>query len=163
MMLTNFLQKVYNSILFSRARMRAYFWSLFCKKMGGNVTIMGNCMIHSPHGIEIGHYTSITHHTIISGQGGLKIGKYVMIANNVNILTSLHGFQKRNIPMRFQAIVYGKVVIEDDVWIGTNVVVMPGVTIGKGAIVGANAVVTKDVKPYSIVVGIPAKLIKYRP
>lgn len=131
--------------------------------MGRNVTIMGNCMIYSPHGIEIGDYTSINHHSIISGQGGLRIGKYVMIGSNVHILTSLHGFKKRDVPMRFQAIEYGKVVIEDDVWIGTNVVIMPGVTIGKGAIIGANAVVTKDVETYSIVGGVPAKLIKYRP
>lgn len=143
--------------------MRAFFWSFFCKKMGENVTIMSNCMIYSPGGIEIGDYASINHHTVISGQGGLRIGKYVMIGNNVHVLTSLHGFQRRDIPMRFQAIEYGKVIIEDDVWIGTNAVVMPGVTIGKGAIVGANAVVTKDVRTYSIVGGVPAKLIKYRP
>lgn len=163
MMLTEFLQKTYNFTSFTRSRMRAWFWGLFCKKMGKNVKIMSNCMILSPHGVEIGDYVSINHDTIISGQGGLKIGKYSMIANNVNIFTSLHGFQKRDVPMRFQTIECGKVVIEEDAWIGTNVVIMPGITIGKGAIVGANAVVTKDVKPYSIVGGVPAKFIKNRP
>lgn len=158
-----FLQKIYNFFYHFNAKSRAAFWSLFCRKMGKNVMIMSNCMIHSPFGIEIGNHVSINHHTVISGQGGLVIGNYTMIGNNVNILTSLHGFQRRDIPMRYQKIAYGKVIIEDDVWIGTNAVIMPGVIIGKGAIVGANAVVTKNVKSYSIVGGVPAKFIKHRP
>ncbi|MFH0863476.1 MAG: acyltransferase [Candidatus Gottesmanbacteria bacterium] len=124
---------------------------------------MDNCRIHSPYGIEIGDYTSINHHSVIDGRGGLKIGKYVMISNNVCVFTSSHSFQKRDKPMRFQAITQGRIVIEDDAWIGVNAVIMPGVTVGKGAIIAANAVVTNDVESYSIVGGIPAKLIKYRP
>ena len=65
-------------------------------------------------------------------------------------------------PIRFQAFESGPVIIEDDVWLGANVVVLPNVKIGKGAIIGANAVVTKNVAPYSIMGGVPAKFIKYR-
>lgn len=64
--------------------------------------------------------------------------------------------------MRYAPIIAKPVIIKDDVWIGSNAVIMPGITIGKGAVIGAGAVVTKDVPPNAIVMGIPAKLVKYR-
>ena len=160
--LIKILQQQYNNIVLLDAKIRANFWRLFLKKMGNDVYIMSSCMIQTPSGIELGDYTRINHHTVLSGHGHLKIGKYVMVGNNCNILTSLHGFQDVSIPMMHQGITYGPVTIEDDVWIGANVVIMPDVIIGKGAIIGANAVVTEDVPPYAIVGGVPAKLIRYR-
>lgn len=91
------------------------------------------------------------------------IGNYVMIAQHVAILAVTHNFEAIDVPIILQGSTGVKpVIINDDVWIGRNVVVMPGITIGKGAIVGAGAVVTKDVPPYAIVGGVPAKVIRYR-
>lgn len=93
-----------------------------------------------------------------------NIGNFCMIADLVNIIGSDHNFDRVGVPI----ILAGrpneevKTVIEDDVWIGHGVSIMRGVTIGEGAIVGANSVVTKDVEPYAIVAGIPAKKIKMR-
>lgn len=156
------MQQQYNNFVFIRARSRALFWKSFVRKMGKNVIIMSSCMIQTPSGIEIGDNVIINHNTTISGQASLKIGNYVMIGPNCNILTSLHGFETITHPIMYQKLTYGSVTIGDDVWLGANVVVLPGVTLEKGAIVGANAVVTKNVKAYAIVGGVPAKLIRYR-
>jgi maltose O-acetyltransferase len=130
--------------------------------MGKYVYIMKGCYLMSPAGIEIGHHVSINHHATLSGQGRLVIGNYVLIGPNCNVLTSNHGFSDWKKPILIQSVCVGPITIEDDVWLGANVVVLPNVKIGRGAIVGANAVVTKDVEAYSIVGGVPAKLIKYR-
>jgi maltose O-acetyltransferase len=92
-----------------------------------------------------------------------SIGNDVLIAPGVSILSRMHEFTRTDIPMSLQGYRVEKtVIIEDDVWLGRNVVVLPGVTIGKGAIVGTGSVVTKDVQAYDIVGGIPAKIIGNR-
>lgn len=158
----NLLQKIYNESVFLIARMRAVFWSLFCKKIGKRVYIRGKCNIMSPSNISMGNDVSINHHTTISGHGKVTIGNFVMVAPNCNILSSNHAFSNYKISMMKQGVASSEVVIEDDVWIGVNAVILSGVRIGRGAIIGANAVVTKDVEPFSIVGGIPARHIKYR-
>jgi maltose O-acetyltransferase len=85
-----------------------------------------------------------------------------MIAPEVIILTLGHRHDSIETPMCGQGGYATKVIIEDDVWIGIRVIVLPGVKIGKGSIVGAGAVVTKDVPPWTIVGGVPAKVIKRR-
>lgn len=91
------------------------------------------------------------------------IGNYVLIAQNVAILSVTHLFGALDVPIRKQGSTKScPVTIEDDVWVGRNAIVMPGLTIGRGAVIGAGAVVTKDVPAYAIVGGVPAKLIKYR-
>lgn len=110
--------------------------------------------------VSIGKDCQINENVFIQGA---KIGDYVMVAPNVSILSKSHHFDNLSIPMIFQGECDEKLpVIEDDVWLGRNVVVMPGVRIGKGSIVGAGAVVVKDVVPYSIVGGVPARLIRMR-
>lgn len=94
---------------------------------------------------------------------GVKIGNNVMMAPEVVILTSNHAHDKTDIPMMFQGSEgFKKVIIEDDVWIGQRAIILPGVTLQKGTIVGAGAVVTKTYPPYSIIGGNPARLIKSR-
>lgn len=110
--------------------------------------------------VSIGRDCQINENVFIQG---CKIGNYVMIAPNVSILSKGHHFEKLSVPMVLQGESEEKLpVIEDDVWLGRSVVVMPGVRIGKGSIVGAGAVVVKDVAPYSIVGGVPARLIRVR-
>ena len=110
--------------------------------------------------IRIGKDCQINEDVFIQGA---VIGDCVMIAPHTAILMASHNFSDLNRPMVYQGEDRGEPpVIEDDVWIGRNVVVMPGVRIGKGSIVGSGAVVTKNVEPFSIMGGVPARLIKKR-
>jgi len=110
--------------------------------------------------ISIGSGVQINENVFIQGA---VIGNYVMIAPNVSLLANMHTHDRIDIPMAKQGKVVGNpVIIEDDVWLGRNVIVMPGVKIEKGSIIAAGAVVTKDVPPYSVYGGIPAKFIKNR-
>lgn len=91
------------------------------------------------------------------------IGDYVLIAQNVSLLAVTHNFSKKDIPIIKQG--FSKVqpvIIEDDVWIGRNVVILPGIRLGRGSIVGAGSVVTKNVPAYKIVGGTPARIISER-
>ena len=115
--------------------------------------------------IEIGDYSAIGERAYIGGIGDggkLKIGNYVLMAPEVVILTSDHNHQYIGIPMCYQGITKEIVVIEDDVWIGMRAMIMPGIIVHTGAIVAAGAVVTKDVPPYAVVGGIPARILKMR-
>ena len=111
--------------------------------------------------LRIGKYCRINENVFF--QGDVIIGNYVMIAPNVTIHSSTHIYDSIENPMVLNGLSNNNtVIIEDDVWIGRNVVVLPGIKIGKGSIVGANSVVTKDIEPYSIYGGVPAKLIRKR-
>jgi maltose O-acetyltransferase len=119
-----------------------------------------NVYIGNASKITIGKHCHINENVFIQGA---NIGNYVMIAPNVVILNSLHAYESTNIPMIMQN---GEEslnpTIEDDVWIGRNAVIMPNIRLGKGSVIGAGAVVTKDVASYCVVGGVPAKLIKKR-
>ncbi len=112
--------------------------------------------------IEIGDGSAIGVNCEVVGP--VRIGHHVMMGPDVIILTQNHHFERLDIPMCEQGYRPPEaVVIGDDVWIGTRAIILPGVTIGRGAIIGAGAVVTKDVPDYAIVGGVPAKVIRYRP
>ncbi len=153
---------IYGTAVYIFASLRAFFWSFFLKKIGRGVHIMSNVTLMSPHNIEIGNHVLINTDTKIGGQNGIHIGNYVLIGYNVNLVSENHAFSNPTKPIKHQGYFGGKITIEDDVWIGANAVILPSVTIGRGAIIGANAVVTKNVKPFTIVGGIPAKKIKNR-
>ncbi len=106
--------------------------------------------------LRIGNHVFINTGTTISATAEVKIGDRVQIANGVSILDSdFHGLKDRHCPPPAEPI-----QIEDDVWIATKAIVLKGVTIGRGAVVAAGAVVTRDVAPYSLVGGVPARLIR---
>lgn len=156
------LAKVVQAIQQSSGHLRARVYGLVMRRMGERVSIARLFSCGSPQRIAIGHDVWIGPNACLLGAGGITIGNYVMIANNVSILSTDHAFDDPARPMMRQGNVQRPVVIENDVWLGANVVVMPGVCIGSGSIVGAGAVVTHDVPPYAIVGGVPAKVIKYR-
>lgn len=85
-----------------------------------------------------------------------------MMAPDVTILTMKHNYNDKNIPIIKQKISSTKVIIKDDVWVGLRAIILPGVEVGEGAVIGAGAVVTKDVPKFTVVGGIPAKIIKKR-
>ncbi|MCX9011226.1 MAG: acyltransferase [Candidatus Methanoperedens sp.] len=147
---------------FKLGYVRSKFYTLFMRKVGKNVFIFPPFRFTGPEGITIGNEVVFANNCVIGGEGGLEIGNFVMVGNNATILSSNHGYTDLNIPMLRQSLKIAPVKIMDDVWIGANAVIQPGVTIGQGAIVAANAVVVEDIEPYSIVGGVPAKLIKKR-
>lgn len=113
--------------------------------------------------VQIGSYTQINPFTVIYGGSGVVIGKYVMIAPHCMIASGNHDFKQLDKPMRFtEGITKGPIVIEDGVWIGANSIITDGVRIGHDSVVAAGSVVTKDVAPWVIVAGVPAKVISNR-
>jgi acetyltransferase-like isoleucine patch superfamily enzyme len=111
--------------------------------------------------LRIGDSTCIGHRCHVIACGKMIIGKNITIADNVYISDNIHGFDDMSCGVMPQPLkVPGPVVIEDEVWLGERVCVMPNVTIGKHSVIGANSVVTKDIPPYSIAVGSPARVIK---
>jgi len=114
--------------------------------------------------LKVGRNTYIQAGCILNAfVGSITIGANCMIAAHCALTPYQHGFGEIDRPMREQPLTSkGDIIIEDDVWLGLNVAVMDGVTIGQGAIVGAGAVVTKDIPPYTIAGGVPARVIRAR-
>lgn len=139
-------------------KFRGFIVSLFVNKSGRNLKIESNAYI-SPF-IEIGDNSMLGENCRI--YSGVKIGNDVLMAPDVHILTRNHNFDRTDIPMNIQGDSFKEVIIGDDVWIGTNVVILPGVTIGDHSIIASGAVVAKSVPSYAITGGVPAKVIKFR-
>jgi maltose O-acetyltransferase len=112
--------------------------------------------------IELGNYSGIGVNAMLDGTGGIVIGNNVMIASEVVILTANHKHDDITIPIMQQGEESVPVIIEDDVWVGMRAIILPGVRIGRSSVIGAGAVVAKDVPPFSIVAGNPAKVVKRR-
>lgn len=118
----------------------------------------------STQGIEIGEHVSCNSNVMINADKslGIKIGAYCLIGPNVVFRAADHVFANREMFIQKQGDKAGRIVVEDDVWIGANAVILKNVTIKKGAIVAAGAVVVNDVLEYQIVGGVPAKPIGQR-
>lgn len=117
---------------------------------GGSVAIGKNCTVNA-------------HCWIGAGYSKIVIGPDVRIGSGVKISCAAHNFSDPDTLIREQGIKSGvDIIIEGDCWIGANAVILPGVKIGRGAVIGAGAVVTHDIPPMAIAVGVPAKVIKYR-
>jgi acetyltransferase-like isoleucine patch superfamily enzyme len=112
--------------------------------------------------IKIGRETTIGAYTCIAGPGNIHIGEYCMIASHCGIYANQHIFTDRTVPIMLQGVTKRGIVIENDCWLGTGVKVLDGVRIGRGSVIGAGAVVTTDIPPYSIAVGVPARVVKTR-
>lgn len=131
----------------------------------GEKTLIKDYVVMETHNKEIiiGKYSIVCEGCIIFGEFGVNIGDYVMIAPNCVIASGTHNFKQRDKPMRFSgSYTKGPIKIGNDVWIGANCTILDGITICNGAVIGAGSVVNKDVKPYNIVAGVPAKIIGTR-
>lgn len=158
-MLKVIYNKLYNKFCrFFEDRKRFRFLNKL-KNYGKNVLIRQPVCFEGIEFIQIGSDVSIAAFVHMWGYGGIKIGDRVMIASHAVLTTITHDHTKE---IMFDTIVSKPIIIEDDVWIGSHSVILPGITIKKGAVIGAGSVVTKDVDEYSIVAGIPATLIKSR-
>ena len=113
-------------------------------------------------GLKIGNNSNIGPYCYIGCSGYIEIGNNVLISPRVSIYAENHVFDRVDITIKAQGVHKQFVKIEDDCWIAANSIILAGVTIGKGSVVAAGSVVIKDVPPYSVVAGIPAKIIKQR-
>jgi maltose O-acetyltransferase len=145
-------------------KMRGFLCKFIFRKCGKNINVERMAYFGLGKNIEIGDNSGIGINCKIYGtdMGELIIGQNVIMGPEVVILTIEHKHDCTEIPISFQGAFASSVIIEDDVYIGTRVIILEGAKIGKGAIIGAGAVVTKDVPPYSVVGGVPAIKIKSR-
>ena len=152
--------------------------------IGKNVVFEGGVLAFHPKNITIGNNVYVGHYTILKGYhknkfiignnvwigqgcffhsaGGIKIGNDVGIGPGVKVVTSFHRLDELDKPILHSSIVAAPVIIEDDCDIGTGAILLAGVRVGRGAQVGAGAVVTCDVPAFAIVTGIPAKVLRKR-
>jgi acetyltransferase-like isoleucine patch superfamily enzyme len=151
---------------------------------GQNIIVEPGVLVFHPENIFLGANIYIGHYTILKGYyqnkliigdntwigqacffhsaGGIRIGNNVGIGPHVKIISSFHEEEGIDVPILFSRIATAAVVIEDDCDIGIGTIIMPGVTIGRGSQVGAGAVVTSDIEPYSVAAGVPARLLRKR-
>lgn len=138
--------------------------SSHCKvTLGDRVVLRRGVLVGGSGQLHIGSGTAINEQVIIAATISVTIGTNCMLAPRVYVLDVDHDYGSRDIPICKQGYRNAPVEIGDDVWIGTQAVILKGVRIGTGAIIAANSVVTRNVEPYTIVGGAPAKFIKTRP
>lgn len=143
-----------NAVLPDNPEYVKYLEELFGRKLD-DVRILTPFICDFGNRVKFGKGVFINHSAILSASGGIEFEDGVSIAPGVRIATINHDFNQRH-----SIYTYGKVTIKKNAWIGMNVTIVPGVTIGEYAVVAAGAVVTKDVPPYAVVGGVPAKVIK---
>ena len=132
------------------------------KKCGKNIIVDRGT--YFGYNVEIGDYSGIDINCqlLSCDAAGIVIGNHVMVAPEVVIMTANHKHDDITRPMQGQGFEIAPVIVEDDVWIGTRAIILPGVRIGRSSVIGAGAVVAKDIPPFSIVVGNPAKVVRKR-
>lgn len=135
--------------------------------IGEHTLVMHGAILHvynfrdiPQSGIRIGRDSLIGEYTVIRGQGGVTIGDRVYTSPHSQVIAVNHVFEDRGRSFTEQGITAEGIVIEDDVWIGSGAIITDGVHVGRGAVVAAGAVVTDDVPPYTVVSGVPARVLR---
>ena len=131
-------------------------------KRGKKVLIWEGVHIDSPSRLVVGNNVSINRNCTINAGGHVEIKDNTLIGPRVTIYSQNHKFSSKNCLIREQGYAYKKVVIGPDVWIASNAVILPGVVIGEGSVIAAGSIVSRSVPPYSVVAGVPAKVIGTR-
>ncbi len=141
--------------------LRRFVYKALGAEVGKNVVLHFRTEIRSIHKLKIGKGTIIGDNALLDARSGLTIGENVNISSNVSLYTYQH--DHRDPYFRCTSDNTKPIIIGNRVWLGSNVIVMPGINIGKNAVCCAGCVVTKDVEPYAVVAGIPAKKVNERP
>jgi acetyltransferase-like isoleucine patch superfamily enzyme len=137
---------------------RTFVVRLLGAKIDKSSVLYGGFDIRSPRKLKIGANSCIGHKATMDARGGLSIGNNVNFSSEVMIWTAQHDYRDPMFGTDF-----AQVTIGDYVWLGPRCIILPGVTIGEGAVVAAGSVVTKDVEPYTLTAGVPARKIAERP
>ncbi|MDD2644289.1 MAG: sugar O-acetyltransferase [Methanobacteriaceae archaeon] len=149
------VQKI-NTTILSKDEIRKILSKQFGYKIHESVYIIPPIYLDYGHNIKLGKNIFINHSCSLLDQGGITIDDNVIIAPKVNLITTNHKIK----PEERTTLISKPIHIKENVWIGTNATILPGVTIGKNSIIAAGAVVSKDVKDNVIVAGVPGKIIK---
>lgn len=141
---------------------RALLCRFIFKETGVKINIQKNVYFGKGNNISIGNHSGIGECSILGQDEEIKIGNNVLIGPHLMIFTQNHNFSDRTKLIREQGATRKPVIIEDDVWIGARVILLPGVILGRGSVVAAGAVVTKSFPPFSVIGGVPARIIGNR-
>lgn len=138
-------------------------------KIGNNVNIGSYTIIacsgslkHLGKGMTIGDNSGIGDFSFFGAAGGIRIGKNVIMGQNVRFHSENHNFDRLDIPIKEQGVTNKGIIVGDDCWIGSGAVFLDGVKVGEGSVIGANTLVNKDIPPFSVAVGNPVKIVKNR-
>jgi len=143
-------------------KLRTFIAFRLLKKFGHGSKLSTNISLLHPQNISFGENVGVARDVVLDGRGGLEIGDNTLIGFESVIITSSHNHARCDIPISEQGMISRPIKIGNNCWIGARVILLPGVTIGNGSIIGASAVVTKDIPDYSIAAGIPCKVIRKR-
>lgn len=144
-------ERLKSRLLFS---VRSRYWRYVLKECGPGLCVYGRVVIRTPERVTVGHNCRFNEGLTVLGTGDLQIGSHVHLAGQVILATSGLNYREPGRPHFSQ-----KITIGDHAWLGAGSMVRPGVTIGEGCIIGMGSVVTRDIPPYSVAVGSPAKVI----
>ena len=138
--------------------LRSFLFRRCIKKAGTNIKVNQGVIFSTD--IEVGN--NVTFNENVRIRRGTKFGSDIEVAPGVNFITESHKISKTSLPINKQGSEFKEIIIEDDVWIGTNAIILAGVKLSKGTVVGANAVVTKSHPPFSVITGVPARQVRSR-
>jgi acetyltransferase-like isoleucine patch superfamily enzyme len=145
---------------------RKILYKLVLKKCGKNFKTGIRIKIQEPSNISLGNNVELNYGVWIAAnkhkKGSIKIGDNVLIGPYTILHSGNHIFKNPNISINKQGFEFDEIVIKDDVWIAARCTILSGVTIGEGSVIAAGSVITKDIPPFSVVAGVPGKIISKR-
>ncbi|MDR0333400.1 MAG: hypothetical protein LBI15_08020 [Dysgonamonadaceae bacterium] len=147
--------KIFNPI-------KKYYITIQGGKIGKGVTFYPGIKINPARNIELGNFVDLAWRVIITTSGGVKIGDRALIGYGTQIISANHTIPNNKGQIFGAGHDRKEIIIENDVWIGANCVILPGVKIGEGTVIAAGSVVSKNIPPFVIAGGVPAKIIKER-
>lgn len=131
-------------------------------RSGPGTRVLGGVIIYHPRNLVMGRSVGVASHCQINAGGGVEIGDAVLIGPGTMIWSQTHKYNNSDILIINQDYTINKIFIDDDVWIGSGAIILPGVHLARGTVVAAGAVVTKSTEPYTLVAGLPAKILGRR-
>lgn len=143
-------------------RLRGLWFKRVARQFGPDAWIGQGTFVNGPENLSIGRSSSVARGSTLDARGGLTIGDDSMIGFECVLVSHTHESARLDVPMRAQGMYSAPIHVGDDVWIGARSIVLPGVTVGDGAIVGAGSVVTRDVPAFAVVAGVPARMLRDR-
>ena len=128
---------------------------LFYNQIGENSIVNNQITVVAPRNVKIGNFVTVMNGALMMGRGGITLEDKVLVAANAQLISNNHD------PYEREVLICKPILIKYGAWIGAGATILPGVTVGKYAIVGSDSVVTKDIPDYAVAVGNPAKVVKY--